>query len=310
MPNLDQSALIGHAEARDYFARLAENGHAAHAYLLVGMRFLGKRTLAEEIAAQVLGVSREELEKQADFRALLGTERIKVDEIRQLQGFFAHSSFGGGKKVALLANCERLTTAAQNALLKTLEEPSGDSLLLLTTAQEECVLPTIRSRCQIIHLHPVERDTIFAALESRTHRDEASLYTRLAAGRPGVAFSLLEEEWRNNYFEARTSAWEFLALPADKRLVSCSSLAKKENRDAILDQILFFLHDLQAIEKGHEGLVVNQDLLDDMVQLGQMQGGANWSKGLAAWLDMRQSLDRHINPTLAIESLALSLSSL
>ncbi len=81
-------------------------------------------------------------------------KEIKVDQIRQLIGSLSQTSQLGKQKVAVINSAERMNRNAANSLLKTLEEPSGDSLLILVTAHSWRLLPTVRSRCQQIALSP------------------------------------------------------------------------------------------------------------------------------------------------------------
>ncbi|MFU8797448.1 MAG: hypothetical protein ACNA7Y_01945 [Gammaproteobacteria bacterium] len=84
------------------------------------------------------------------FEHLTGSESIKIDDIRALIQFSTHTSRAGEYKVILIENAERMNLAASNALLKILEEPPGQTIILLTTDHPYILLPTIRSRCQIL----------------------------------------------------------------------------------------------------------------------------------------------------------------
>ncbi len=79
-----------------------------------------------------------------------GGSVIKVDQVRLLDEFFSQSSQQGGRKIAILNPAEALNINAANALLKTLEEPSANSLIILISHQAGMLLPTIRSRCQVV----------------------------------------------------------------------------------------------------------------------------------------------------------------
>ncbi len=79
-----------------------------------------------------------------------GSASIKVDQIRHLVDFFGQSSQQGGQKIAIVSPAEALNNNAANALLKTLEEPSQNSLIILISHQSGMLLPTIRSRCQVV----------------------------------------------------------------------------------------------------------------------------------------------------------------
>jgi DNA polymerase-3 subunit delta' len=100
-------------------------------------------------------------------------------------------------RVALLANAERMTEQAQNCLLKTLEEPPPNTVLVLTTAYPDHLLPTCLSRCQLIALSPVGRPAMSGFVKARQGNDaEAETLISLAHGRPGwAARALTDRDW-------------------------------------------------------------------------------------------------------------------
>jgi DNA polymerase-3 subunit delta' len=136
-------------------------------------------------------------------------EAISIDEIRfhpekgapahdqSLQQFLSLKPFVARLRVALLANAERMTEAAQNCLLKTLEEPPPNTVLVLTTAYPDHLLSTCLSRCQLIALSPVGRPALAEFIKAR-HADEAQAeaLAGLAHGRPGWALrALTDRDW-------------------------------------------------------------------------------------------------------------------
>ncbi|EPI5385781.1 DNA polymerase III subunit delta' [Pseudomonas aeruginosa] len=146
------------------WSRLGGRAQHAHAYLLYGPAGIGKRALAEHWAAQLLcqrpaaaGACGECKACQLlaagthpDYFVLEPEEAekpIRVDQVRDLVGFVVQTAQLGGRKVVLLEPAEAMNVNAANALLKSLEEPSGDTVLLLISHQPSRLLPTIKSRC-------------------------------------------------------------------------------------------------------------------------------------------------------------------
>ncbi|HEJ1199528.1 TPA: DNA polymerase III subunit delta' [Pseudomonas aeruginosa] len=146
------------------WSQLGGRAQHAHAYLLYGPAGIGKRVLAEHWAAQLLcqrpaaaGACGECKACQLlaagthpDYFVLEPEEAekpIRVDQVRDLVGFVVQTAQLGGRKVVLLEPAEAMNVNAANALLKSLEEPSGDTVLLLISHQPSRLLPTIKSRC-------------------------------------------------------------------------------------------------------------------------------------------------------------------
>lgn len=146
------------------WAQLSRRERHAHAYLLHGPAGIGKRALAERLAGLLLCGTPRDGEACGQCKACLllraGThpdyfdlrpeeadKPIKVDQVRELVDFVAQTAQLGGRKLVILEPAEAMNLNAANALLKSLEEPSGDTVLLLVSHQPSRLLPTIRSRC-------------------------------------------------------------------------------------------------------------------------------------------------------------------
>ncbi|SDU17391.1 DNA polymerase-3 subunit delta' [Verrucomicrobium sp. GAS474] len=134
--------------------RARADGRLAHAYLLTGDDRNGLKELGLRVAAAVLGLPAGETpDLHPDFHLLQPeskSRRIRIEQIRDLEKALHLKAYRGGYKVALLCEVERMclgSADAANAFLKTLEEPQPGTLLLLTTAEAQAVLPTILSRC-------------------------------------------------------------------------------------------------------------------------------------------------------------------
>lgn len=145
--------------------QMAGRAQHAHAYLLHGPAGIGKRALAERLMASLLckqpvGLeacgfvsparccSRRAATPTITFLSLKRLDKaIKVDQVRDLVSFVVQTAQLGGRKVVLVEPVEAMNINAANALLKSLEEPSGNTILLLVSHQSSRLLPTIRSRC-------------------------------------------------------------------------------------------------------------------------------------------------------------------
>ena len=143
--------------ALDYLSRAHERGRLGHAYLISGPPRSGKRALASELSNLVTGTKSEDVFTSPPPGVYLAepeskSRRIVIEQVRGLEHALQMRSGNGHRKVAIIADADRLQPQAANAFLKTLEEPPNDSLLILLSSMPEVLPDTIISRCVAVPL--------------------------------------------------------------------------------------------------------------------------------------------------------------
>ena len=128
-------------------------------------------------------------------RELWANPSISIERIREIRRAFSYKSFEGKGRVVIMADADRMTSEASNALLKILEEPPEKTYLILISSKPDLLLPTITSRCQLIQFHPLTVQEIEEALIKRNKLDvnQTKLAARLASGSYRRALELLDD---------------------------------------------------------------------------------------------------------------------
>jgi DNA polymerase-3 subunit delta' len=189
--------ITGHTKILNLLNKAIDKGAVSHAYLFFGVENLGKFTLAQEFSKRLTGfadsvinsnliiVQPEVIEKKGIIKKL----DIKVENVREIQRKLSLSSSGQGRIVAIINEADRLTKAAQNSLLKTLEEPPQGVVIILVTNNKEKLLPTVLSRCQTLRFNSLSDDEMEEVIALNTKNRDSIIFWSM--GRPGLAKKIL-----------------------------------------------------------------------------------------------------------------------
>src|SRR4030042_3169271 len=159
--------LIGHQKQWQYLKKLAESDKLAHAYLFCGQEKLGKKTIAVEF---VKWLFKDDVIKRQhpDFIFIEPVKKeIQISQIRECIWRLSLKPSVAPFKIAIIDEAHCLNQEAQSSLLKTLEEPKGQTILFLITEYPEGLFSTIVSRCQTLKFYPVKKEEIENYLRSQ-----------------------------------------------------------------------------------------------------------------------------------------------
>jgi DNA polymerase-3 subunit delta' len=329
--------LAGHRRLLDLTARAAERGSLPPSLIFAGPDGVGKRRAAEALAqvfncAAPLRISATAPqdacgECPACRRIARGvhadvmtvepgeTGSIKVEQVRQAIERSAYRPFEGRRRVVIVDDADAMESSAQNALLKTLEEPPPASTFVLVTARPDVLLPTVRSRCQRLRFGRLSAPDIAAVLvrEHGVSEKEAHAAALLADGSLGRALEGDSEA----FVEARDAASAMLAQVAAaadsrQRLAAARALGgDKVDRDELgrrLRLVSSMLRDLGILlSRADEGTLANLDLKPTLQRLTRSYGGERTVRAFSAVDRALAALDRNASPKIVADWLAFQI---
>ena len=239
---------------------------------------------------------------------------IKVDQVREVVERTAYRPFEGRRRVVIVDEADAMLSEAQNALLKTLEEPPSASMFVLVTSRPDELLPTVRSRCQRLRFGRLSAGDIAAVL-MKVH-DFSSADAHAAASAADGSIGLALEGGAAALVEAREAAAEVLQHVAGtrdprRRLDSAKVLSDGGDRDELrrrLRALASMVRDLGAIgARADERCLANADLQEPLRQLAGSFDRERVSNAFAAIDRALEAIDRNASPKIVADWLALQL---
>ncbi len=334
----------------EQLARAWRAGRVAHAYLFYGPEGVGKFKVAQALA-QMLNCSRRQefgcgecedcrlvarlahpdvrlLASEAELarrgiapepdgssgkkkKARAPSTQIKVEQLDELAGMFRHKPYRGRWKVLLVDDAHLMNQHAQNRFLKTLEEPSSSTCMVLVTHRPEALLPTVRSRCQSLCFGALAQHEVAKLMEERHGIDgeAAARIAGLSHGSCAAAMRLLDSgilELRRRLVEL---CRELKTAGLEKMLAWAEELSgDREESKEIVELLEWLLRDVALAASGVDvGLMGDPALAADVHELAERIG----IDMVLEWMDRvrlcRQQLERNANPRMAFEGLLWGL---
>ncbi|MEW5900203.1 MAG: DNA polymerase III subunit delta' [Acidobacteriota bacterium] len=315
-------AILGNNRVKQILRLALQKNRIPNSLLFCGPKGVGKRSLAQ-ILAKALNCERlrdDACEECATCRAISGRrlpdvweiepegQVIKVETMRAMRQAAYLRPMVGRKRVFIIDPAERMNDESSNTVLKILEEPPLFSQIILLTVNEELILPTIRSRCQLLHFSPVGKEEISRVLQDKGYpEDRAKIIALYVRGNVEEALNLDWEEVQRD----RAQAWAIFRAFLERDLTSsffrnygfAPRQVIREGFEKTLEMLATFVRDWILIrEGGDRSLLLNPDYAAEIQALGEA-----WSLE-KSWELLRQvedavsGLGKNLNVSLLVSS--------
>jgi hypothetical protein len=265
-----------------------------HAVMLAGAAGSGKTLLAHMVASDLLA---KPAESHPYFRSVEPVKgAISIETVRALQKFMSLRTLGTGdvRRIVVVSDAHDMTIEAQNAFLKTLEEPPADTVIILTSTVADAVLPTIASRVTVVRILPVSRDAAMEYYAAKGFKSSAvALAWALSHGQPGLMDALINDSESHELVAAVGTAKKLLGMNLADRLASVDGFAKDKTAIAGL---------LSALSR------IAQTALEQSALNGKHEHVVRWHRIATKVNQAAQDFSRNANSKLLLTDLMLNLS--
>lgn len=295
------------------FGRMYRKDRLAHAYIFVGPSHIGKAAAATAIAKMLQCERNREREhnepcgicpsclkidtgNHPDVHVVSAPfgEKIKIEQARELMEQSRLRPFMSQKKVFIVRDIDRMTIEATNALLKTLEEPTSSSLLILTSSLPEKVLDTVRSRCHQIFFKPASQEILAESLRTYYHDQpqQAHFLAYFAEGCPGTARQLHEQ----GFFDKKNDIIERFIFTRETEAFLKGTLSDKQETRDFLGVLLSWIRDAMML-KMHvpESMLIHADCVKELKQFTAHHSFEDLREMFAEVVHMSRMLAENLN---------------
>ncbi|MBU3100805.1 MULTISPECIES: DNA polymerase III subunit delta' [Clostridium] len=306
--------IIGHSNIKNQITKAIQLDKLSHAHILVGEDGIGKSILAKNIGLMILGKNEDrQYVDLVEWQIDKNKSTIGVGSIRTLIEEINKKPFEGDKKVIIIYNAHKMTVQAQNAFLKTIEEPPKNVTIILLCENLEVILDTIKSRCQIHKLKNLNIDEMKEFLSenySDLSTDQIKVILAFSDGIPGKAEKFIKD---NNFKDIRDITLEILLKLNSAKTEELIKYEKKLSNQKddfyeILTAFLSYIRDTIIYkEVEEENLIINIDKLLTIKELANIFSFNKLNGIINIINDTRETLDRNVNPALAFEVMLLKM---
>lgn len=318
------SGLIGHEKIKEVFSRMLSNNLLPHAILFIGPEHIGKTTFIESLVKTLFETEKSfalipdvvTIERESDPKTEKFKTNLSVEQVREFTHRLSMSPILGSWKVGFIEEARRLSNAAANALLKTLEEPKGKTLILLRATTVKDLPATIVSRCQVIRMYPVATAEIVQAFVKKgLTKTDAITFAKRSYGRPGLAIASIASSKIQVEADVHVSTFlELLESSMAKQFGAVTNLVSKDEQNKT-DELLQLLNEWEPVLR--DVLLIQNNCAELCVQENERKRIERLAKRLSP-STIRMLFDRmqkiriatrsNINVHLSLEHLFLATS--
>lgn len=321
--------IVGQEQIKEHLENAINRNKVSHAYIINGERNAGKEFIAKTFAMALQCEDRQGYEPCQECRSCSQAKSgnhpdiifithekpgtIGVDDIReQINNDVIIKPYSGPKKIYIINEGEKMTVQAQNALLKTLEEPPEYAVILILTTNMETLLPTILSRCVVLNMKPVRNDQIKKFLMENMEIPDykADICVAFARGNLGKARLLAKSE---EFDKVKEEAITLLKYIGEMELNEVAAAIKKINEfkfdvNDYLDILSIWYRDVLLFKATHDA---NNLIFREEIQYIRKVADKSTYEGIERVIDAleksKQRLNANVNFDLTIELLLLTI---
>ena len=301
--------IRGQRFAKKYLSNSIKSNMISHAYMFEGPSGVGKNTMARDLATTLLEM--ENLFNSPDYIEITPDgNSIKIAQIRKLQSDILVKPYKS-YKIYVIDEAQKMTVEAQNALLKTLEEPPKYAIIILITNNKESLLDTIKSRCEIIKFTPIPLVEVADYLtQIGVDKNRASLLANFSRGSMQKAIELSEsEDFHIMRDEVQKYVETFLTGSMLDIMDIQSSIEKyKDNITNVLDLIVNYFRDIMMVKENVDSsMIINLDRLVFIKNMSTKITYSQLSKIIDIIEETKNKLRSNCNFNISIQVMTLNI---
>ena len=301
--------IKGQKFAKKYLSNSIKSNMISHAYMFEGPSGIGKNTMAIELAKILLEM--EHLSNSPDYIEIKPDgNSIKIAQIRKIQSDILVKPYKS-YKIYVFDEAQKMTVEAQNALLKTLEEPPKYAIIILITNNKEALLDTIKSRCEIIKFTPIPlRDISNYLITTGVDEKRASLLANFSRGSMQKAIELSNSE---DFYMMREEIQKYVQTFLSGNLIEImdiqNSIEKyKDQIINVLDLMINYFRDIMmAKENIDKSMIINLDKLTFIKNMSRKITYSQLSKIIGIIEDTKDKLRSNCNFNISIQVMTLNI---